>query len=145
VASVSFPSAYANPRSVGDVGEGRLRTINLVRRPGRPPHPLYSAATGAHQPEKRSDAPDQGAREGNRSSRWTRSARMLEIILTFSPLISTLLLPLYFILYLFHHRSVYRACFIVTAQLPIESDSHYTLLCFKTNSVTFGPLMIQKS
>jgi hypothetical protein len=51
VASMCFPSAYANPRSVGNVGEGRLRTINLVRRAGRPPHPLYSAATRAHQPE----------------------------------------------------------------------------------------------
>jgi hypothetical protein len=50
-ASVCFPSAYANPRSEGYVGEGRLRTINLVRRAGQPPHPLYSAATGAHQPE----------------------------------------------------------------------------------------------
>jgi hypothetical protein len=40
---------HANPRSVGDVGGGRLRTINLVRRAGRPSHHLYSAATRAHR------------------------------------------------------------------------------------------------
>jgi hypothetical protein len=60
---VSFPSAYANPRLVGEVGEGRLRTINLVRRAGWPPHPLYSAATGAHRSQT-NGRPDQGAREG---------------------------------------------------------------------------------
>ena len=32
-----FPSARANPRSDGYVGEGRRRTVNLVRRAGRPP------------------------------------------------------------------------------------------------------------
>jgi hypothetical protein len=46
-------------------------------------------------------------------------------------------------LYSFHFGSVHRACFIVTALLPIESDSHNALLCFETNSFTFGPLMIQ--
>jgi hypothetical protein len=68
-----------------------------------------------------------------------------EINPTFSPLISTLLFTLCFILYSFHHGSVHRACFIVTAQLPIESDSHHILFCFETNPVTFGPLLIQKS
>jgi hypothetical protein len=90
----------------------------------------------------RLDAPDQVARgEVDR----VVGLSLCEINLTFSPLISTLLLTLYFILYLFHHGSVHRACFIVTAQLPIESDSHYTLFYFETNSVTFGPLMIQES
>jgi hypothetical protein len=136
-----LPIAHANPRSVGDVGGGRLRMINLVRRAGRPPT-LYIAQRQGPIVHERTDAPDQGAREG-----VGRAVGLvpLEINLTFSPLISTLLLTLYFTLYSFHHGSVHRACFIVTAQLPIESDSHYTLFCFETNSVTFGPLMIQES
>jgi hypothetical protein len=60
---VSFPSAYANPRAVGDVGEGRLRTINLVRRAGRPPT-LYIARRQGPTVHERTDAPDQGARQG---------------------------------------------------------------------------------
>jgi hypothetical protein len=142
VGSMSFPSSYANPRSVGYVGEGWLRMINLVRRAGRPTHPLYSAAIGAHQPENGWTPPIRARERG-----WIESLDSVscEINLTFSPLISTLLLTSYFILYSFHHRLVHRACFIVTAQLPIESDSHYTLFCFETNSLTFGPLMIQES
>ena len=50
--------------------------------------------------------------------RWAHTG---EINLTFSPLISTLLLTLYFLVYLFHHILVHRACFIITTQLPLES------------------------
>jgi hypothetical protein len=139
--AVVLPVAHANPRSVGDVGRGRLRTINLVRRAGRPPT-LYIAQRQGPTVYKRMDAPDQGTRQG--VGRVVGLAP-LEINLTFSPLISSLLLTLYFTLYSFHHGSVHRACFIITAQLPIESDSHYTLFYFETNSITFGPLMIQES
>jgi hypothetical protein len=88
------------------------------------------------------DAPDQGMSQGVDQ---VVGLGPDEINLTFSPLISILLLILYFILYSFHHGSLHRACFIVTAQLPIESGSHYTLFCFETNSLTLGPLMIQES
>jgi hypothetical protein len=40
--AVVLPVAHANLRSVGDTGGGRLHTINLVRRAGRPPT-LYIA------------------------------------------------------------------------------------------------------
>jgi hypothetical protein len=60
---VVLPVAHANPRSVGDVGGGRLRTINLVRRAGRPPT-LYIAQRRGPTVHRRTDAPDQGAREG---------------------------------------------------------------------------------
>ena len=70
--------------------------------------------------------------------RW---AHTVEIILTFSPLISTFTFDLILLLYSFHNRSIHRTCFIVTAQLPIESDSHNVPLCFETNSLTLGPLL----
>jgi hypothetical protein len=63
VMAVVLPIAHANPRSVGDVGGGRLRTINLVRHAGRPPT-LYIAQRRGPTVHERTDAPDQGAREG---------------------------------------------------------------------------------
>jgi hypothetical protein len=85
--AVVLPVAHANPRSVGDVGGGRLRTINLVRRAGRPPT-LYIAQRQGPTVHKQTDAPDQSAREG-----VGRAVGLvpIEINLTFSPLISTLL------------------------------------------------------
>jgi hypothetical protein len=124
------------------ISMGRLATRSTLYYVPRPPTSLYSAATGAHQTIFWLNAPDHGARgdpvEPLDSTGW-------EINLTYSPLISTLLLTLYFVLYSFHHRSVHRGCFIITARLPIEWDIHYTLLYFETNSVTSGPLIIQKS
>jgi hypothetical protein len=61
--AVVLPVAHANPRSVGDVGGGRLRTINLVRHAGRPPT-LYIAQRQGPTVHERTDAPDQGARQG---------------------------------------------------------------------------------
>jgi hypothetical protein len=118
---------------------GARRTSSRV-----PPTPttLYTQVTGAHQPDKVGRPRSGRVRGKNGSSRWTRSLNVgdhpniLPLDLNFT---------LYFILYSFHHGSVYRACFIVTARLPIESDSHYTLFYFETNSITFGPLMIQES
>jgi hypothetical protein len=106
------------------------------------PTSVYIALPQGPTNHIRLDAPDQGARGVIDRPLGTIDR---EINLTFSPLISTLLLTLYFILYSFHHGSANRACFIVAAQLPIESDSHYTLFCFETNSFTFGALMIQES
>jgi hypothetical protein len=72
--AVVLPVAHANPRSVGDVGGGRLRTINLVRRAGRPPHPLYSAVTGAHRSQTYG-RPRSGHERRGRMSRWARTDR----------------------------------------------------------------------
>jgi hypothetical protein len=58
-----LPIASARPRSDRDIGGATGSTANLVSCAPAPTS-LYSAATGAHQPEKRLDAPDQGAREG---------------------------------------------------------------------------------
>jgi hypothetical protein len=71
---------------------GAVCTINLVRRAGRPPT-LYIAQRQGPTVHKRTDAPDQGARQG-----VGRAVGLipLEINLTFSPLISSLLLTLYF-------------------------------------------------
>jgi hypothetical protein len=63
--AVVLPVAHANPRSVGDVGGGRLRMINLVRRAGRPPT-LYIAQQKGPTIHEQTDAPDQGARQGVR-------------------------------------------------------------------------------
>ena len=57
-----FPSLRANPRSERDVGGvGCARSTSCPVQAG--PHPLYSAATGAHR-QLRSGAPDQGAITG---------------------------------------------------------------------------------
>jgi hypothetical protein len=61
--AVVLPVAHANPRSIGDVGGGGLRTINLVRRAGRSPI-LYIAQRQGPTVHERTDAPDQGARQG---------------------------------------------------------------------------------
>jgi hypothetical protein len=61
--AVVLPIAHANPRLVGDVGGGQLRTINLVRRAGRPPT-LYIAQRQGPTVHERTDAPDQDAIEG---------------------------------------------------------------------------------
>jgi hypothetical protein len=61
--AVVLPIAHANPRSVGDVGGGRLRMINLVRRAGRAPT-LYIVQRQGPTIHERTDAPDQGARQG---------------------------------------------------------------------------------
>jgi hypothetical protein len=123
--------------SVGSVAHDEPREVC------RWPPPLYiHAGDWGPQTIVRLSAPDQGASQGPFEP---LDSIGVETNLTFSPLISTLLLTLYFILYSFHHELVYRACFIVIAQLPIESDSHYTLFYFETNSVTFGPLMILES
>jgi hypothetical protein len=42
VIAVVLPVAYANPRSVGDVGGARLRMINHMKHAGQPPT-LYIA------------------------------------------------------------------------------------------------------
>ena len=131
----------ANPRPVGSVG-GVVAAINLVPRVPVSTSVYIARVTEAHQPWFGWAPPIRARCKGPFDPLGSNGR---EINLTFSPLISTLLLTLYFILYSFHHGSVHRACFIVTARLPIESDSHYTLFCFETNSVTFGPLMIQES
>jgi hypothetical protein len=113
--------------------------VNLVMR-ALAPTSLYSAAIGAHKPWF--GAPDQHAERGSRRAVWLDQVRDQPNI---HPLISALLLTLYFVLYSIHHGSVHRACFIVTAQLPIESDSYNIPLCFETNYVPFGPLMIKES
>ena len=82
-------------------------------------------------------APDHGA---NLRARWAVGPTREEINLTFSPLDLNFTFNHVLLFYSFHHKSIRRTCFIVTAQLPIESDSHNITLCFETNSVPFGPL-----
>jgi hypothetical protein len=142
VAMVVLPMTSANPRSDRGV-DGASGNIGEPHNRAPAPTSLYSAAIVAHQ-HGSVWRPDQGVEV--LSSRWTRSGtEIIEINLTFSSLISTLLLTLYFVHYSFHHGSVHRACFIIMAQLPIESDIYDILLCFETNSFPFGPLIIQES
>jgi hypothetical protein len=95
--AVVLPVTHANPRSVGDVGGGRLRTINLVRRAGRPSHPLYSAATRAHH-SGTNGRPRSGRERRGRTSRWARTDRdqsnilPLDLNFTFNFILYTLLI-----------------------------------------------------
>ena len=61
------------------------------------------------------------------------------------PNILPLDLNFYLLLFSFHHRSVYRACFIVIAQLPIESDSYNIPLCFETDSLIFWASLLSEN
>ena len=66
---------------------------------------------GARQPGERLGAPDLGMDQG---PNWP-FGQLVEINLTFSSLISSYDLNLtYFIFFPFHHRSVHRACLIIT-------------------------------
>jgi hypothetical protein len=87
-------------------------------------------------------ASDQGIERGSRRAIGIDQVRDQPNIL---PPYLKLLFTFYFVLYSFHHGSVHRACFIVTAQLQIESDSYNIPLCFETDFVPCGPLMIQES
>ena len=82
----SFPSLAGIPRSVG--GGGVARLCLGVRALVVPP-PFYSRCDRGPNPTDWSSAPDQGAGSWVTVDRWVQR---LEINLTFSPLISTLLL-----------------------------------------------------
>ena len=121
MAAAELPVGLAqNPRSDWCVGGVVVHGQPLNPCPGTPP--LYIAlATGAHQPWFGWAPPIRARVRGPFDPLGSNG---IEINLTFPPLISTLLLTLYFLVYLFHHILVHRACFIVTAQLPIESYSY---------------------
>jgi hypothetical protein len=129
----------ANPSSVGDIGWVTGGAVNIILRAPAPTS-LYSTGHKGPPTIRGLDAPDQGA---SQRARQAVGLDRVEINLTFSPVISTFTLNFILSFYLFYFGSAHRACFIVTTLLLIESDSHNTLLCFETNSLTFGPLMIQ--
>ena len=101
------------------------------------PHHLYIRRSQGPTNQKGLDAPDQGVLTKGLAQ---AVGPLREINLTFSPLISTLLLTLYFLLYSFHHIVIHRACVIVTAQLPIESDSYNIPLYLETTNCSFSGL-----
>ena len=110
----------ANPRSVGSVGRD-CGIIKLVTHAVAPTSVYIARVTRAHQPSFGWASPIRARCKGPFDPLGSNGR---EINLTFSPLISTLLLTLYFLVYLFHHILVHRACFIVTAQFPIGSFSY---------------------
>jgi hypothetical protein len=89
-AVVYFPWPSTNPRSVGSVGGSRGNAVNLVLRAPAPTS-VYIALPQGPTNHISVGRPRSGRERGVGSSRWTRSS---EINLTFSPLISTLLLTL---------------------------------------------------
>ena len=93
-------------RQWGTGGYGEPRTLH----PG--PHlPLYSATRWGAISHENGWAPPIMARIKGPIGCW---ANLVEINLTFSPLISPYDLNLtYFIFFSFHHKSVHRVCFIV--------------------------------
>ena len=91
---------------------GFVAAINLVSRALAPTSVYIARVTGAHQPWFGCAPPIRARVRGPFDPLGSNGK---EINLTFSPLISTLLLTLYFLVYLFHHILVHRACFIVTA------------------------------
>ena len=103
------------------VSVGIVAAINLVSRALAPTSVYIARVTGAHQPWFGWTPPIRARVRGPFDPLGLNG---IEINLTFSPLISTLLLNLYFLVYLCHHILVHRACFIITAQLPIESFSY---------------------
>jgi hypothetical protein len=121
---------------------GEPRTVCV-----RPPTSLYCASDRGLPTMRRLGAPDQGAWASGGSSRWTRSSgdqpNILPLDLNFT---------FNFILYLFHHELIHRACFIVTAWLPIDQTAiiHFSvlkqillllgLLCSRNHRLSLKPM-----
>ena len=90
--------------------------VNFVARAVCPTSSLYELCDGGPPATRWLDVPDQDAVKWSVS---TVGSKRMRSILTFSPLISTYTLTLNFDFnpfhfYMFHHRLVHRACFIVT-------------------------------
>jgi hypothetical protein len=143
--AVDFPSLAAPPSRSARVRSGwRLGSEPRGLSPWPPLPLIWHCATGAHQP-RWIGCPDQGVVKG---SELAVGPIRLRSVLTFSPLISTYHLTLNFDFncfhfYLFHHKSVYRACLIVTVSRH-RFNSYNTHLWSKTDSLTLSPLLSGK-
>ena len=132
---MDFPSLQCYPLDRIRVESGEpVAAANLVTRAMVPTSSTYSTARQGPTSLAWAGRPRSG--RGSRFQ-WAVGPIEREINLTFSPLISSYT----FNFYSFRNRSIHRACFIVTAQLPMESDNHNVPLYFETDSLTLGPLL----
>ena len=100
---MELPVAYSAPldRSRVRLGGELTAIVNLVSCAPAPTVLLWHCATGPISQENRLSAPDQDTDQG---PNWSLG-QLVEIIITFSPLISPYdLNSTYFIFFPFHHR-----------------------------------------
>ena len=102
--------ALLNQARARNLGGALAATVNLIPCAPASTFLFIALRDGTHQPGERLGAPDQGVDQG---PNWPLG-QLVEINLTFSPLILPYDLNLtYFFFFSFHHRSVHRVCLII--------------------------------